>query len=536
MSDPQKEYKRLRQFLNPAIKGVRVDAVLQSLATGTGYLVDQVEAVHEQIYISTASERYLDQRLADFNLVRPPTVGLSDDNFRNIGISVINRKQVRDLMNELLLIMFGDEATNATSRSSTLETYSLSDGDTLIVAFDGQEPITITFASGQFEAIASASAEEVADNITRSIRKQGRTGRAFAKDDGMGPYVVLISDTIGPSSSVTVLGGRAQNVLQFDKVRPTTAGISTEWTITQVSAGSLRFTWTNGPNPSLGKVAVGDYVNIFGSAFSLVNQGTFTIEFVKSGTVGNAYFEIENPNGVAETVNQGTLDGMLFFNPFINDLTAKRRYAAVFQTDASILEIFIPATTKIVRRERIGSAHIHDTDVEPIGGYPDTQGPYVFDLSQPFTISSVGTTGTSQFDPDTGRVISVVDSSDFPDSAGYIILGYGTSHQEGPIPYLARPSNTSLLLNPSYRIRNIHPSGTDVALVATRGPVQLAKDGTDYQFYVTGIADGRIYTQDLINSVAATGITVVFHILYPGDEGLGSWLKPTSEKTYVWGE
>lgn len=532
-SNEEKEYKRLREFLNPAIKGKTTEAVLRSLAAGAGYLIDQIEAVNQQLYIATASDKYLDQRLADYNLVRPPNVGLSDDVFRDIGISVVSRKQVRDLIEQLLLTMFGDEATNATSRSSELETYNLDDGDTLIISFDGQDSAIVTFTNDQFANINNATAQEVADAITKSLRKQGRNGRAFAKDDGAGGYVVLISDTVGPSSSVVVLGGRAQNILKFDRIRPTTAGPSTQWTITQVSGGSLRFTWTAGANPSIGKVRVNDYVNIYGTAFSSENQGTYTITQVKGGTVGNAYFEVSNPSGVAETTNQGTVDAILFFNPFINNLSTKIRFAAAYQTESRLLEIFIPATTKVVRRERRGAAHLHD---DGLPSDPGVEGPYIFDLSQPFIISSTGTVSSSQIDPDTGRVIFVSDSSEFPDEQGFIVLGYGTSHQEGPIPYLARPSNSSLLLNPSYKIKNIHPASTDVAFVAQNGPIVPKKDGTDIPFYITDVVAGRGYAEELIKTVAATGINLLITIVYPGSEGLGKWGTATDEKTYVWGE
>lgn len=669
----QDEYKRLRQFLNPAIRGKNTDAILYSIGSATQYLTSSVQAVHDQIYISTATERYLDQRLADYNIIRPANVGLSDDVFREIGISVINRKQVRDLINAILLAVFGAETTNATARSSTFEPYNLIDGDTLSMQFDGGEVLTVTFTSDQFTNINSATAQEVADAITKSLRKQGKKGSAFAKDDGQGAYVTLISDTVGPSSSVTVTGGRAQNVLKFDRIRPTTAGASTQWTVSQISGGSLRFTWSGGASPSVGKVQVGDYVNIYGSSFSYANRGTYNVTSVKSGVVGNAYFEIYNPNGIPETVVQGTVDSVLFFQPLKSTIISRQRYAAVFQEEARLLEVFIPATTKVVRRDRIGSAHLHEpiqttttfdpgknqmsdisvpvpalisdgqyliidalgyayyvyfdntggnlTDPAPVGrigvrvdisssttandvavalasalsgtgqiaaakpsgssvracntitgavaaasnvdvngltvstfqvgsdssttttSVPDPtaflsgqEGPYIYDISQPFVISSVGTVSTQEYNPDTGRVISVNDASSFPDNQGLLILGYGTSHQEGPIPYLARPSSGSLLLNPSYRIKNIHPSGTDVALIAQSGPVNISKDGTDYPFYITDVVAGRLYVEDLINMVSATGINVMITILYPGDVGLGKWGTENSEKVYIWGD
>ena len=92
------------------------------------------------------------------------------------------------------------------------------DGDTLIVNFDDKNTIEIEFKTAQFSSIAAATAQEVADVITKTIRNLGFTGTAIAKDDGNGPYVLILSDTIGPASSVTILGGRSQN--EFNLILP----------------------------------------------------------------------------------------------------------------------------------------------------------------------------------------------------------------------------------------------------------------------------------------------------------------------------
>lgn len=671
----EEQYARLRQIFNSAIRGKNTDALLWALANPAVYLVDTVEAIHDNVYIATAVDRYLDQRLADYNLIRPPEVGLGDDIFREIGISVINRKQVRELLMAILTIMFGEELTQASAKSGQIEPYNLDDGDTLRVRFDGGPVIEIPFESSQFSNISAATAQEVADAITKGLRAQGRTGRAFARDDGSGAYVVLISDTEGPQSSVVVLGGRAQNELLFDKIRPTTGGASTQWTVSLVSGGSARFTWTGGANPSVGKVRAGDYANIYGSGFDTFNQGTFTVTNVKGGTLGNAFFEIENPNAVAEIVSQGTVDGILFFQPFKNTLTTKTRYAAIFQEESRLLEVFIPATTKVVRRDRRGAAHIHEpvlvtetysagtneitqittpaaatisdgqyfninsagdanlyyvyfdttggnlvdpapmgrtgirvdissavtsTDVaialanilngvgdfeaaqpssntinvcnlsvgattdaanidvaglsiliaqqgadvvdtvtsapNPVELIPDQEGPYVYDLTQPFVLSEIGTQSTSLIDSSTGRVISVADSSQFPDEQGFLMLAYGTDRQEGPIPYLSRPSSNSLLLSPAFQVTNTHLAGTDVRLVAQTGPVSIDKSGADFPAYLTDVVAGRTYAEDLIKEVSATGINLVITILYPGSEGLGKWATADDEKVKIWGE
>lgn len=533
----EEQYKRLRSYLNPYIKGPNADAILEGLASANAaYLINNVRAVNDQLYIATASERYLDERLADAGIVRPPSVGLSDEVFREIGIEVKNRKQVRDLLNNLLNAIFGDEFVRASSPARSFEPYNLQDGDTLIINFDDKNTVPITFRTSMFASIAAASAQEVADAITKNLRTLGYNGTAVAKDDGNGPYVQLISDTVGAASSITVMGGRAQNELLFDGPVAAGGNMSTQWTLSLQPGGLIRFTWSGGANPQLGKLNVGNYVNIYGGGFaSSANEGSYTITGAQGGPANTAYFEISNPLGTSGIVVQGTDNAVRFYNPLRKTLASRLSYAAVYQPTSRMLQIFLPAATKVVRREREGSAHLHDP-TDPVSLLPDQEGPYMYDITQPFTVSHIGTTLAQNLDGTMPRVITVADSSQFPDQQGNIIIGYGTSAQEGPIPYIARPSNNTLLISPAYTIKNSHTSGVDVALVAEKAAATVSRDGLDFPFYITDVVSGRIYAQDLINSVAATGINIVFTILYPSDIGLGKWGTAYSENPTIWGD
>lgn len=623
----EEQYKRLRSYLNPYIKGPTVEAVLTALASGNAaYLINNVRAVNDQLYITTASGRYLDERLAEHGITRPPNVGLSDDVFRQIGIEVKNRKQVRDLINNLLNAIFGDEFVRASNQARAFEPYNLADGDTLIVNFDDSNTVEIEFNTGDFQSIAAATAQEVADAITKELRRLGFTGTAIAKDDGNGPYVLILSDSIGPASSVTVLGGRAQNQLRFDASVPAGGNMSTQWTLTLQPGGIVRFTWSGGANPQLGKITEGNYANIFGGGFaSSTNEGSYTIVNFQGGAVNVAYFEVENPLGSPGVIVQGTDDAILFFNPVRKTIVSRLSYAAVYQPTGRMLQIFMPAATKVIRRGREGSAHLHfdpyvsyALSAQPNGGdvfqitstvsliagadftigatieetvqnmadalaaasgiksYANTDvmnviqtsisvvlvgtyagvadieasgpkgdilslmsgqpGPYMYDTTQPFTVSHIGTLLDQTLDGTMPRVIQVDDSTQFPDEQGNIILGYGTQNQEGPIPYIARPSANTLLISPAYNVQKTHAPGTDVSLVSAKAAPDVSRDGLDYPFYITDVVSGRLYAQDLINSVAATGINIVFTILYPNDIGLGKWGTQYTENPFVWGE
>ena len=176
------QQKRLRKYLNPAVKGPNTNTILESLSSGVSHLIHTVESVNDQMYITTASGRFLDERMADRDITRPDNVGLSDEIFREVGIEISNRKQVRDLVHEILEIMYGVEFTRSFANSSEFEPYQLEDGDNLIIEFDDGEELEIIFNTNQFSNISAATAQEVSDAITRGIRKLNRTGIAIPRD------------------------------------------------------------------------------------------------------------------------------------------------------------------------------------------------------------------------------------------------------------------------------------------------------------------------------------------------------------------
>ncbi len=720
------EAAKLRAWLTPYLKGPNVNAVLNSLATSSAYLVNSVQAVNNSLYVVTAQGPYLDLKLANYGITRDPLIGISDDVFRTIGIQVKNRKQVRDLINNILDAVFGDAFCKATSDAENVEPYALQDGDTLIINYDGADTVTVTFSASNFTNIAAATAQEVADAIAISLSSQNLSGSAIVNNNGNGNYVRLISQTIGASSSITVLGGSAQNVLQFPAEINSGGNSTTQWTITPANGGLLRFTWSGGGDPKLGYLQDGDYVNIFGGGFaSSTNEGSFTIQNFEGGAVDDAYFEIENPTGSTGIVTQGTDDAVLFYSPVRETILSKQYYAAVYSTETNILEIFMPATTQIIQTSRIGSAHLHgvsetpvlqfilpagtyppnppspypppypppttgageyfiidnigltnvyyfwfnvdggNTDPAPTGfigievaisssdsaaevanktylavsavlptllynipieyaftvspanatvgatytnnghiftvqstisstttspilvttgtGAPSTSGtltlatgtgdaeisffsfvpsdtniltitnpvvstesdagpslptalgPYIFDpVNQGFVVGVASTTLTADVNGETGPILNVVSSEGFFNGQGYLVIGYGTELQE-LVPYIAAPSSGTLLKSPAYFIQQDHPAGSSVMFVTQRAPVTLPTNGSYYQPFLTDDASARVWSQGVIDAVAAAGVTVIYTILYPNDIGLGKWGTQYSEISYVYG-
>lgn len=523
MADQQDARKLLRQYLNPAIFGPNTDAILDALSFPSGILLKNAKAINDQLYIVTAVGKYLDILYSNKDFIRPSDLGIDDDVFREIGIEVTNRKQVRDLINKILETIYGQEYTRGQALSENIEPYSFMNGDSLILQFDDREILTISFENSDFTNINSASAQEVADAITRKLRAKGSSGSAYVRNDGYGNFIVISSPSYGPSSSIKVLGGRAQNVLKFPTIRNTTADFSTQWDITIQPGGSIRMTWTAGVNPSIGKAKIGDYVNIYGSAFAIENQGTFVLTKVKGGSLGNAYIEFENLNATAQVVTQGTNNAVLFYYPERITITKYPSFAAAFQTESRTLQVYLPAITRVIRRDRIGSTHLNENPPVVLSDVTGDPGSYLWDLSKAFTITKYASTTTEKADSSLSNILNIADATDFPDQPGFFCLNWGTPIEEGPIPYISRPSSGSLLLNPSYKLKKVHPANSIINLVGQNSPYTPETNGSDYGAYITDVVGGRIWAEELIDLVAAAGINLVFTVLYPDPEGLEKW-------------
>jgi hypothetical protein len=62
---------------------------------------------------------------------------------------------------------------------------------------------------------------------------------------------------------------------------------------------------------------------------------------------------------------------------------------------------------------------------------------------------------------------------------------------------------------------------------------KVSSIGEDYAFYLTDTVSGRLYAEELINLVAATGIRLVINIIYPNPIGLEHWDR-TEEVAKTW--
>jgi hypothetical protein len=290
-------FKRLRQFMNPAVKGKMIDGVLSGFASGDQSNANNVILMKDQLFIASATHRYLQNLLSGIGVIKPVNVGIDDDSFRELAIKQTNTKLVTNVFLDVLETFYGADAVKASAISTKTEGYKLEDGMTLIILADKQtKPLTITFTAKDFTNIAHATADEICAVISRFAFNAAYPIVAITEVDKVLDlrYVKVRSLTKGPNSAITIVGGSAQNVLQFLAPSPAQSKDGTEYAVSFVGQ-YVRFTWVAGPDPALQFLNAGDTVNIYGPSVLEINRGTFTVENAQGGAVNDSFFEILNP-------------------------------------------------------------------------------------------------------------------------------------------------------------------------------------------------------------------------------------------------
>lgn len=380
--------EQFRQYISTFLEGPNVDALIETIVDQQEKMEDLSVAVTDQLTISTASEIYLDKRLADKGISRPPELGMSDLAFRKMGIQITAQKQLTELIHTILETFYGEQAVRAHVTNTVAGPYNLEDGQELIFELEDGEPMVLTFKDTDFININQATAQEVASVITRFIRVQNKLG--FAQKvtdlDTLEDSVKIFGGAKGPYSTVRVTGGEAQTILRFPNVRGTELSTNdTGWEITRTRGSTLRFRWVGNSKPALELIFPDDNVLIYGQAFKdLELQGTFKVTNVRPPLAGPdldaGWFEITNdeftglrsvqegttppPNAppieYSYTVVQAEFEDLVFLNPYKALPNKQSRYALAWEPSDSLLRIYMPATTSIVARGLEGATHLHN--------------------------------------------------------------------------------------------------------------------------------------------------------------------------------
>lgn len=167
-------------------------------------------------------------------------------------------------------------------------------------------------------------------------------------------------------------------------------------------------------------------------------------------------------------------------------------------------------------------------------------GPYVLDPHSLIPITDVNTTLNQDIAPNGSySELTVADTSGFDVNGGYLVIGYGTKDQIGPIKYTGIFTSTAIQLDASFIFPERINSGAVVTWLIGKSPFNPKNPEDLGLFYITASTSGRVAAEKTVHDIAGAGIDLELTVAYPGDRGLGAEGYPVSgtkisDKVAVW--
>ena len=349
--------------------------IASAIDSGDSLLSTSSREAYKQILLNTATGSYLIKRAADQGINNPAKVGLSDDDFRQLAITIKNDKLTSRGFLELLEVLFGYDSVHAYLQSQNTGPFQIFNGATLSILVDGYISTTISTNWANFKNPLQVTADELvaALNIDLDINK------ANANAQNVNGYVRIYSNTKGLKSSIQCTGGTLQNYLVLDQhvnnYQETFAySGSPTWNITNPSVGVVRYT-INNANPTLPidftNIQINDFVSIIGSEFPIALRGSYPIinvGYTVIASVVTKWFDINSSvtAGLPTTIKQSYTQSLAFFRPVVKKIFNNPLWASVTQIDGTSL-VSMPSTSQAVQRSNTLAAYMHSPQIVHIG-------------------------------------------------------------------------------------------------------------------------------------------------------------------------
>jgi len=351
---------------DPAYAGGTVwRAVLGGFADALKTAADFGLRVFDQLWIPSASGKYLEARAADQGVPKAVDVGLRDTDFRRLVLRVKNLKLTQLAFNRMLEVFYGRQSVSAYVEATAAEPYVLTEGEELVVLLDETAEIRYEVRRRDYRVMRRATSDEVAAELNRLFTAAGNPARAEAAVDAYtgARRLRIYSGAAGLGSAVRVTGGRCAAVFRFpeDVLPLPEAAVLPEWTVTPLADGTARYSADSDASVDLSEVVAGDFVVVSGFEFADANRGwwpVLSVHYSYTGPAVQQYVVVANPAATSQSgVPQLAESSVKFFRPVKRRPQDALGWVSVDQRDGDA-EISIPVTTTAVRREANGAAYL----------------------------------------------------------------------------------------------------------------------------------------------------------------------------------
>ncbi len=357
----------LNSLFHPALRrGPNWQGIIAGLAAGDAIVADQANKAFDQLFVQSASGKYLEQRAAERGIPKYVDVGMIDPVFRTFVTSVHNEKLTQGSYLRMLESFYGPAAVRGWADSGHFEPFVLVDGARLGILIDETYEVIWQVNRREYRIMRRATAEEVAASITRAMEAAG-VPQAYAVphiDADTGAVRVRVySGSRGLRSSVRFNGGMSLPVMDFPTdvfpIPDPSPGLPV-WEVVPAADGTARYYPDSDALFNLGSVVEGDIL-VVTCDLSAPNRGAFEIIAVRyayeSGIL-RQYVEVRNPNAVAEVVQQVHNHSVKIYRPTRRTVLDAPNYVVVDQHDGRG-RVSLPVTTEAVERHALTGSYLN---------------------------------------------------------------------------------------------------------------------------------------------------------------------------------
>lgn len=198
-----KFYDAVPGVLKPETNPV-LNAFLLAFAESDTLVQTESENAKAQLFIRTASGRYLTRYGDSVGVSRPQNLGISDADFQELIPNLsLKPKQIRKAFYETADVFWGPLISRANVTTATDSPFNLSTGNTLELQVDNGETQTLKIKTGEVAVGGSATATEAAAIYNRF---EGVTASVITELNG-DEFLNVRTDTPGPTGALQFVTG-----------------------------------------------------------------------------------------------------------------------------------------------------------------------------------------------------------------------------------------------------------------------------------------------------------------------------------------
>lgn len=541
-----------------------ITALLEVIGELDDMVKSDIVQAKNQLFVTLAAGEFLEALGANKGVEKPSAsiLNLSDDDFRKL-IPVLSTfpKQVRSTMNDLLDVFYGPLFSRANVTSSFPEPYDLGPISTLtgIVSIQANS-LTVVGSGAQFLTEVSSGDYIRAQNETNAVFV--RVSRVISDTELTlaGKYKGKTFNGAAVGYTPTTLSLEHENGIENIDINPSFIADTTAATCVELNNAinfvAKNFTASTIKDAFAQEILINvrtdtagplGFIRVFGGTLTpIVGFSTDRIDIEKL-PIKTVIYEINpreivvrlpsgvpavrrdlkgtihfhgNYEGVVTAVDNGTKTVTATFDNFVPlEFHAGQLFSQELEEftvvshpagDAGLVLQFsaIDDLSDII----VGKRFAILDKIRPTRFV----GTFIFDPENVnFTITRLRTRLNQQIEA--GEIlpqIIVDDSSNIPDQPGVLIFNFGMANQEQPVKYLARPNNSTLLLDPTYTFTKDHEPGEMINAILLESP-EPRQNGDDYATYIVGVEEARQKIQDLVREIKAAGVVVRFIIEFP---------------------